>query len=129
MILPFFGGLLLDNSGTQYGCLLATSLLALGSLLIASSLLIREFYLIILGKIIYSLGTCLFVLIRGYMFTQWFECSSLPLALGIVSLVSRLAAFLAMATPYTLASFTGYDGAALWVLRSIVRVLIFFRSL
>ncbi|KAJ9088396.1 hypothetical protein DSO57_1023627 [Entomophthora muscae] len=49
-ILPFLGGVLLENFGIQHGCLLATSFLALSSILIASSFMLKEFYLLVLGN-------------------------------------------------------------------------------
>jgi MFS family permease len=112
--LPALGGILVDKFGTGLGSTLATSLIALGNILVAISTNLRSFKLMILGRVMYGLGSGSITIVQGTILSHWFRGRGLAITLGMEIAVSRLASFLSMATAMPIAEYTGFYGWAFW---------------
>ena len=56
MILPFFGGVMLDSIGMRFGLLLFTGVLTLGQFLFAMGGAQEKFWLMLVGRVVFGLG-------------------------------------------------------------------------
>ncbi|CAH1767964.1 1003_t:CDS:2, partial [Entrophospora sp. SA101] len=106
-ILPILGGVFIDIFGTLVGSVLATSLIAIGNILVALSTDLKSFAVMVIGRILYGLGSGPIVIVQVAILSNWFRGKGLAIAVGIQIAVSRLSSFLANLTVIPIAKVTG----------------------
>ncbi|CAJ0840224.1 12545_t:CDS:2 [Entrophospora sp. SA101] len=113
-ILPILGGVFIDIFGTLVGSVLATSLIAIGNILVALSTDLKSFAVMVIGRILYGLGSGPIVIVQVAILSNWFRGKGLAIAVGIQIAVSRLSSFLANLTVIPIAKVTGSYKWAFW---------------
>ncbi|RKP27170.1 major facilitator superfamily domain-containing protein, partial [Syncephalis pseudoplumigaleata] len=120
-VLPLLAGLFVDTFGTQVGSILATSLIAAGYVLAATSTSLASFPLMVVGYVMYGLGSGSITVVQGAILSHWFRGKGLAIAMGLEVATSRLASssrglasYLSMATVVLISQWTGFYGWAFW---------------
>ncbi|CAJ0762656.1 21313_t:CDS:2 [Entrophospora sp. SA101] len=118
-ILPFLGGVFIDTFGTSLGSILATSLIAAGNILVALSTHLISFHVMVLGRIMYGIGSGTIVTIQTAILSHWFKGKGLAIAVGVQIAAARLvssllSSFLANLTVIPITRVTGFYGYAFW---------------
>src|SRR5688572_13303601 len=81
-IIPILGGLFIDTFGTSTGSILATSLIAIGNILVALSTNLRSFVIMVIGRILYGIGSGTIVIVQVAILSHWFKGKGLSVAVG-----------------------------------------------
>lgn len=89
-MLPFIGGIFVDVFGTIPGALLTTSLITSGNILVALSTSSRSLYMMVVGRILYGIGSGTVVIVQETILSQWFSGRSLAAVIALMLTVSRL---------------------------------------
>ncbi|CAI2167413.1 17625_t:CDS:2 [Funneliformis geosporum] len=118
-ILPILGGIFLDTFGTLVGSVLATSLIAIGNILVALSTDLKSFAVMVIGRILYGIGSGTIVIVQLTILSHWFKGKGLGIAVGIQIAVSRLSSFLAIITVNPITKSTGSYKWAFWFAASL----------
>ncbi|ORZ11945.1 major facilitator superfamily domain-containing protein [Absidia repens] len=113
-ILPVFGGVFIDVFGTVPGSVCATLLITSGNVLVAMSTHTANWYIMIVGRILYGVGSGSVVIVQETILSQWFRGRSLAGVVALMLTVSRLASFLAQATVVPIANRSGWYGYGFW---------------
>jgi len=112
VILPLFGGLLVDYFGVRNAAVFFTGLVFLGSLLFSIGLWSKSIFLMIVARIIFGMGgesqcvTCLTLV------SQWFAGRELAFATAIIIAVARLGSVAVFNTQPGLVANLGVIGAS-----------------
>lgn len=114
-VLPVIGGIFIDAFGTISGSVLTTFLITSGNVLIALSTSTLNINMMILGRILYGIGSGTVVIVQETILSQWFRGRSLAAVVALMLTVSRLASFLAQAIVVPIANWTGWYGYGFWV--------------
>lgn len=118
-VLPVVGGIFIDAFGTIPGALITTVLITSGNVLVALSASSKSLYMMIVGRILYGIGSGTVVIVQETILSQWFNGRSLAAVVAMMLTVSRLASFCAQATVVPIANWSGWYGYGLWVSRII----------
>ncbi|KAI7882775.1 MFS general substrate transporter [Lichtheimia hyalospora FSU 10163] len=113
-ILPVLGGVFLDAFGTAKGSIITTVLITIGNVLVSLSTHNRSMSTMIVGRILYGIGSGNVVIVQETILSQWFHGRDLAGVIGLMLTVSRLASFLAQATVIPIAESTGWYGYGFW---------------
>ncbi|CAI2176685.1 15838_t:CDS:2 [Funneliformis geosporum] len=113
-ILPILGGVFIDTFGTSVGSILATSLIAIGNIFVALSTDLKSFAVMVIGRILYGIGSGTIVIVQMAILCHWFKGKGLAIAVGIQIAMSRLSSFLANLTVVPITKITGFYGWAFW---------------
>ncbi|KAJ1902654.1 hypothetical protein LPJ81_003484, partial [Coemansia sp. IMI 209127] len=113
-ILPILGGLFIDSFGTTTGSLLATSLIMIGNLIISISTHYRSFSTMVVGRILYGLGSGTITVVQETILGSWFKGKGLAITIAIQITTSRIASFLSMGTAIPVTKRFDFYGAAFW---------------
>ncbi|KAI8393844.1 major facilitator superfamily domain-containing protein [Radiomyces spectabilis] len=113
-ILPVLGGIFIDAFGTIPGSILTTVLVASGNILVALSISSKNLPMMIIGRVLYGIGSGTVVIVQETILSQWFRGRSLAAVVALMLTVSRLASFLAQATVVPIARWTGWYGYGFW---------------
>ncbi|CAG8716198.1 3252_t:CDS:2, partial [Funneliformis caledonium] len=89
-VLPILGGVFIDTFGTSVGSILATSLIAIGNILVALSTDLKSFAVMVIGRILYGIGSGTIVIVQVAILSHWFKGKGLAIAVGIQIAISRL---------------------------------------
>ncbi|KAI7900488.1 major facilitator superfamily domain-containing protein [Cokeromyces recurvatus] len=114
-ILPLIGGIFIDAFGTIPGSILTTILITFGNILVAISTSTTNLYMMILGRILYGIGSGTVVIVQETILSQWFQGRSLAAVIAFMLTISRLSSFLAQATVVPIAKWTGWYGYGFWL--------------
>ena len=109
-IIPFFGGLFIDAFGTGLGSIICSSLITLGSVIVAISTYPSSFSLMIVGRVVYGIGSGCIVTVQEAILAHWFSGKGLAITIGLQIGTSRLAGFLATGATASIAEKTGFYG-------------------
>ncbi|OQR87215.1 Major Facilitator Superfamily (MFS) [Achlya hypogyna] len=90
VILPFFGGLLVDKYGVRTMTLGLSVLLLLGQIVVALGCSFKNFYLILVGRVIFGLGGETMWVAQSTFMTQWFDSTELAFAFGVNTCIARM---------------------------------------
>ena len=90
IILPFFGGSIVDHVGAHYSALLFALLSFIGQLIFALGTSIQNWNVMFWGRFIYGLGGESISVATSALIATWFEGKELALSFGINLAVSRL---------------------------------------
>ncbi|KAJ2453063.1 hypothetical protein EV183_002492 [Coemansia sp. RSA 2336] len=113
-VLPILGGLFIDAFGTNSGSLIATSLIMVGNLIISLSAHMQSFSTMVVGRILYGLGSGSITVVQETILGSWFKGKGLAITIAIQITTSRIASFLSMGTAIPIANRFGFYGAAFW---------------
>ncbi|KAL7319191.1 hypothetical protein PS15m_002358 [Mucor circinelloides] len=113
-VLPLIGGIFIDAFGTIPGSILTTVLIASGNILVAASTSTANLSMMILGRILYGIGSGTVVIVQETILSQWFQGRSLAAVIALMLTVSRLSSFLAQATVVPIAKWSGWYGYGFW---------------
>ncbi|RCH97907.1 Major facilitator super domain-containing protein 1 [Rhizopus stolonifer] len=118
-ILPVIGGIFIDTFGTIPGALITTLLITFGNVLVAWSASPKSLYMMVIGRVLYGIGSGTVVIVQETILSQWFKGRSLAAVVALMLTVSRLASFCAQATVVPIANWTGWYGYGLWFSASL----------
>ncbi|KAF0715132.1 Aste57867_3548 [Aphanomyces stellatus] len=90
MLLPFFGGMLVDKFGVRAVALACAILLLLGQMVVACGSAMSNFYVILAGRVLFGLGGETMWVAQSSFVTLWFDSSDLAFAFGVNTLFARL---------------------------------------
>ncbi|GAB5585613.1 hypothetical protein Unana1_00513 [Umbelopsis nana] len=113
-ILPVLGGLFIDAFGTATGSFVTTLLITSGNVLVAYSTHNKSLMTMILGRVLYGIGSGTVVIVQETILSHWFNGRSLAGVVSLMLTTSRLASFAAQASMIPIAEWTGWYGYALW---------------
>ncbi|ORX44245.1 MFS general substrate transporter [Hesseltinella vesiculosa] len=118
-VLPVLGGIFVDAFGTIPGSILTTFLITFGNILVALSTSYKSLNMMILGRILYGIGSGTVVIVQETILSQWFRGRSFAAVVALMLTVSRLASFLAQATVVPIADAAGWYGYGFWFSASL----------
>lgn len=90
VILPFFGGYLVDRIGVRMCLLLFSSLITLGQVIFSLGLSIKSWPVMFLGRLIFGFGGESFTVANSALLAQWFKGKELAFAFGVNLSISKL---------------------------------------
>lgn len=90
VVLPFFVGQWLDKLGSRFILLLLSFLVAAGQFFVAYGLQIGNFYVVVLGRILFGVGGESLAVAQSRLVTQWFAGKELALAIGLNLSIARV---------------------------------------
>jgi len=90
VILPFFGGVLVDRVGARTALLLFGSFITLGQCLLALGSASQSFTLMLVGRIVFGFGGESLTVAQSAIVSLWFKGRELAFALGVNLSVARL---------------------------------------
>lgn len=90
VILPFFGGWLVDVFGTRRLMVILSSLVCIGQLLFSVGVSLKAFWIMHLGRILFGVGGESLGVAQTRMTTKWFKGKELAFAMGVNLSVARL---------------------------------------
>lgn len=89
-ILPVLGGVFLDAFGTAKGSIITTVLITMGNVLVSSSIHGKSMSIMVIGRILYGIGSGNVVIVQETILSQWFHGRDLAGVIGLMLTVSRL---------------------------------------
>lgn len=90
IILPLLGGFFIDYVGVRLGITIFATLICVGQAVFALGCSSRQYWLALLGRIIFGFGGESLTVSQSAIVSKWFKDQELALALGINITVSRL---------------------------------------
>ncbi|KAJ1916438.1 hypothetical protein IWQ60_008105 [Tieghemiomyces parasiticus] len=114
-VVPFFVGVIMDTFGPGWGALVACSAIVVGNFLTVMGTYAQSFALLVIGRVVFALGSSSIVLAQETILTGWFRGKGLALSIGLQIMTSKLFGWLASATVVDIAEGTGFYGNAFWV--------------
>ncbi|EQC31234.1 hypothetical protein, variant [Saprolegnia diclina VS20] len=90
VILPFFGGLLVDKYGVRAMTLGLSTIVLLGQVVVALGCTFKNFYVILAGRVIFGLGGETMWVAQSTFMTQWFDSTELAFAFGVNTCIARM---------------------------------------
>eukprot|EP00937_MAST-01D_sp_MAST-1D-sp2_P005672 g5672.t1 len=90
VVLPFFGGLLVDRFSARAALLLFGGLITLGQCLLALGCSLRSFPLMLVGRVVFGFGGESLTVAQSAIVSLWFKGRELAMALGINLSIARL---------------------------------------
>ncbi|KAI8330074.1 major facilitator superfamily domain-containing protein [Chlamydoabsidia padenii] len=93
-IFPIAGGMFIDMFGSIWGTLAVNVAIILGSLLTAIAAKYKSFALMVVGRVIFGIGSGLIVTMQESLLSKWFRTQHLAFAIGLQLSISRLSTFL-----------------------------------
>lgn len=121
VVMVLFGGLLTDRIGTRKASLLYSSLIVVGTALVALSPNLRSLggsravlYGMVLGRTLLGLGAESLAVCQNAMISRWFRGHQLALAFALTLTLARVGSLLSFAGEAEIAQRFGGIGPALW---------------
>lgn len=90
IVLPLFGGLLIDRLGIRVGVVIFSFLLIIGQFFVMLGGIMTKYWLLILGRVIFGLGGESLSVTQSTLVAKWFADRDLAFALGLNIAISRL---------------------------------------
>ena len=84
VILPFFGGILVDKLGTRATLIGFNAVLTIASVLIAFGVIWKSMWVVVLGRIVYGMAGESLTVVQSAILTQWFKGKELALTFASV---------------------------------------------
>lgn len=108
-ILPFFGGFLVDKMGVRIGLLFFSFLLTIGQLLIFFGGITTTFPLLLVGRVLFGIGSESLNVTQTTIIAHWFEGSGISFAIGLNIAIARIGSVMNSAlTPLLYSLNNGY---------------------
>jgi len=83
VILPFFGGLILDKIGQRIGLILLVSILLISQIVFYLGAIWNNYFIILIGRFLMGIGGETFTVAILSCLTVWFGTNELSLAQGV----------------------------------------------
>ena len=83
LIVPLFGGILIDKLGYAKGLMSATFLTMVGQTMIAFGVMFRQFWMMVIGRVMFGVFTELLWIVEMVDLANWFIDKEHTLAVGI----------------------------------------------
>lgn len=93
-VFPIVGGFFIDVCGTVWGTIVVNLMIFTGSLLTAIAANISSFSLMVVGQVVFGIGSGLIVTMQESLLSKWFRTKYLAFAIGMQLSISRLSTFL-----------------------------------
>ncbi|KAJ3219218.1 hypothetical protein HDU67_002214 [Dinochytrium kinnereticum] len=90
IILPFFGGFLLDTFGTRKMMTVLSALVCLGQILFSIGVSSKKYWIMHLGRVIFGVGGESLSVAQTRITSKWFKGKEIAFALGVNLSVARL---------------------------------------
>ena len=90
VVLPFFGGVLVDRVGARTALLLFGSFITMGQCLLALGASSKSFTLMLVGRIVFGFGGESLTVAQSAIVSLWFKGRELAFALGVNLSIARL---------------------------------------
>lgn len=90
MVLPFFGGLMLDSIGYEVGLIVFTTVLTIGQLVCWIGCMSTKYWVLLMGRVIFGLGGESMSVAQSAFVSIWFKGKELAFAFGVNISVARL---------------------------------------
>jgi MFS family permease len=121
VVLPFFGGLLVDTYGAGRTMAVFVGLVVAGHGLFVAGFALRRYWVAVLGRVLFGFGGESLAVAQSALLALWFQGKETALAMGVSLSVSRLGSVANdQVSPAVFAS-SGLD-AALWTALAVVAV-------
>ncbi|KAI8803498.1 major facilitator superfamily domain-containing protein [Cladochytrium replicatum] len=91
IFLPLFGGMLVDSVGPTFTLLGFSSLVCLGQFLFSLGIALKQFPLMLVGRVVFGLGGESLEVAQARITTDWFKGRALAFALGLNLSFARVA--------------------------------------
>lgn len=101
--------------GSVWGTLVVNLFVIIGSLLTALAAKYTSFPLMVVGRVIFGIGSGLIVTMQESLLSKWFRTQSLAIAIGLQLSISRLASFLGTLVAHPIADRTDDWVWAFWL--------------
>jgi MFS family permease len=116
IILPFFGGFVLDYIGLPVGTMITCSLVTIGAFIVAMAPHMDSFWLMLVGRFIFGVGAETSYVAQNTICCTWFkEGKFLSFAMGITVSAGRLGSYFTFAANARAVDHYGTFTAALWL--------------
>ena len=90
IIFPFFGGFFVDKMGVRIGLLFFSLLLTIGQLLIFLGGITTTFPLLLVGRVLFGIGSESLNVTQTTIIAHWFEGSGISFAIGLNIAIARI---------------------------------------
>ncbi len=87
-VLPLLGGIFIDIFGTIPGSIVTTILIAVGNILVALSTSSANLSMMIIGRVLYGIGSGTVVIVQETILSQWFKGRSLAAVIALMMTIS-----------------------------------------
>ena len=115
-VLAFFGGYIIDRlTGVRLGAMIFCGLILLGQCTFAAGITIRQYWLAVVGRLIFGLGGESLTVAQNTYTQRWFDGKILALAFGLVVSFSRIGSSVNFLVTPTLAEADNGVTLSLWV--------------
>ncbi|ETV85111.1 hypothetical protein, variant 2 [Aphanomyces astaci] len=94
MVLPLFGGILIDRVGVQTMTMVVVSLVLAGQVIVALGSAMHNFNLILVGRIVFGIGGETMSVAQVKVLVKWFDMSELAFVFGLSNSFSTFSAVL-----------------------------------
>eukprot|EP01116_Phalansterium_solitarium_P014382 TRINITY_DN32010_c0_g1_i1.p1 TRINITY_DN32010_c0_g1~~TRINITY_DN32010_c0_g1_i1.p1 ORF type:complete len:448 (+),score=91.94 TRINITY_DN32010_c0_g1_i1:128-1471(+) len=125
IVLVIVGGWLIDRLGNRTSAVLFCVLIAVGTGLVAVAAMAKSFVLMLVGRLIFGLGSESSYVVQNSMCVEWFRDKHLAIAMGATISVSRLGSVFAFNAEAAIAERTSYV-FALWAAFDVCVVSLVF---
>ncbi|KAI9314074.1 major facilitator superfamily domain-containing protein [Dichotomocladium elegans] len=105
-VLPVVGGIFIDVFGSVWGTFAVNVCIITGSILTALAAHFASFPAMIIGRVVFGVGSNIIVTMQETLLSKWFRTQSLSIVIGIQLAVSQLASFLGTAVANPIAQQT-----------------------
>ncbi|KAI8088918.1 major facilitator superfamily domain-containing protein [Halteromyces radiatus] len=106
-IFPIVGGMFIDMFGSIWGTLAVNLIIIVGSLLTAIAAKYKSFALMVVGRVVFGIGSGLIVTMQESLLSKWFRTQHLSFAIGLQLSISRLSTFLGTLVSNPISQATG----------------------
>jgi nitrate/nitrite transporter NarK len=90
IVLPLFGGLLIDKLGIRVGLFLFSSIIAIGQAIFAFGVSSKQYWIALLGRFVFGLGGETLGVASCTIMFNWFKNKELALAMGMTLSVANI---------------------------------------
>ncbi len=111
LVMVFIGGILVDRFGTRIMSIVFSSLILLGTIVVAAA---PSLTVMIIGRTIFGIGAESLVVCQSAILAKWFKGKELAFAFGLALTFMRLGTLFSFNIEATLAEAWGGYRAALW---------------
>ncbi|KAJ7130411.1 major facilitator superfamily domain-containing protein [Mycena epipterygia] len=114
-VLPVIGGIAIDWFGPEWGSILSSVSVLLGTLVSGIGASRSSYRTLVAGNVIFGLGSNIIESCQSKLYTHWFYGKKLGLVYGIDIAFGRVINTIAKATSIPIAEGTGWWGWSIWI--------------
>jgi MFS family permease len=89
-VIPLLGGVFIDIFGTAKGSIVSSTMILVGNALVALSTNLASFPLMLLGRVLYGVGSGCIVLVQETILSHWFKGKGLAVVIGAMISMGKL---------------------------------------